>query len=67
MDTRRDEAGKVFYRQTTDSNLRRQALIDIQRAYPDILGIDYLVIATWDHVGYYPMKVSEVSQWSYVD
>ena len=67
VDTSGDEAGKVFYRQTTDSNLRRQALIHIQRAYPDISDIDYLVIATWDHVGYYPMKVSEVSQWSYVD
>ena len=44
--------GVVWYRQTTDDILRQKALADIQRAYPAVSSIDYLFIATWDHVGY---------------
>ena len=45
-----DYGGNISFRQTNDSALRQKAVTDIRRAYPDISSIDYLVIATWDHV-----------------
>ena len=42
--------GVVWYRQTTDAILHQKALADIQRVYPAVSSIDYLFIATWDHV-----------------
>ena len=42
--------GVVWYRQTTNATLHQKALADIQRAYPAVSSIDYLFIATWDHV-----------------
>ena len=53
VDTRPDDAGFVWYRTSTDSTLLEQVLDDIQRAYPSIEEVDYVLIATWDHVGYY--------------
>ena len=53
VDTTPFDGGFVWYRTTTDSAQTLKALIDIQRGYPSVSDIDYLLIATWDHVGYY--------------
>ena len=64
VDTRELDGGVVWYRQTTDDILRQKALADIQRAYPAVSSIDYLFIATWDHVHsivYIPDEVANAS------
>ena len=53
VDTRPGNGGFVWYRTSTNSTLLQQALRDIQRAYPSAGDLDYLLIATWDHVGYF--------------
>ena len=42
--------GHVWYRLTNNSDLLKRARKDIQMAYPHILTLEYLLIATWDHV-----------------
>ena len=60
VDTTPADGGFVWYRYTTDSALRQRALTDIQRGYPALSNIDYLFIATWDHVGYYQDQTDRV-------
>ena len=61
VDTSQEDGGVVWYRQTTDTILRQKALADIQRAYPAVSSIDYLFIATWDHVRYYSSSINKVT------
>lgn len=62
VDTRPVGAGTVSFRVTFSPALLQQALVDIQRAYPLLSSIDYLFIATWDHVGYFPQSFDNVWQ-----
>ena len=52
----------MWYRITNSSDLLQQARQDIQRAYAFAIEseIDYLLIATWDHVGYFPEQTDKV-------
>ena len=59
-DTRPDDGGYVWYHLTTDHDLLQHALNDIRKAYPSVSNLDYLFIATWDHVGYFKMKTDKV-------
>ena len=61
VDTRPEEGGFVWYRITTSPDLLQRALRDIQRAFPTVSDLDYLFIATWDHVGYYPEQTDKVN------
>ena len=61
VDTSSEDGGVVWYRQTTGAVLHQKALADIQKAYPAVFSINYLFIATWDHVhsiSYSPDKVA---------
>ena len=60
VDTSQEDGGAVWYRQATDDILRQKALADVQRAYPAVSSIDYLFIATWDHVHYYLSSTDRV-------
>ena len=61
VDTSPDDGGYAWYRITTSQNLLQRAVKDIQRAYPFVSDeIDYLLIATWDHVGYWPRQTDKV-------
>ena len=53
VDTR--GGGRIFYRQTTDSNLLAKAADEIRRGFPmsQNVSLSNLLIATWDAVGYY--------------
>ena len=59
-DTRPHDRGYVWYRVTTEPTLLQQALNDTQRAYPSVSYIDYLLIAAWDHVGYFSQHTDKV-------
>ena len=60
VDTRPEEGGFVWHRLTTSPDLLQRALRDIQRAYPTISDLDYLLIATWDHIGYFNRTTNKV-------
>ena len=60
VDTRPDDGGFVWYRTTDAPDLIERALKDIQSAYQSVIDIDYLFIATWDHVGYFPLLTDKV-------
>ena len=53
VDTR--GGGRIFYRQTSDSNLLTKAADEIRRGFPmsQNVSLSNLLIATWDAVGYY--------------
>ena len=61
VDTR--ETGDVFYRLTTVNALLEMAKTDIHSVYSDLSFFTpkQLLIATWDHVGYYERGVNLVS------
>lgn len=62
VDTTLDDGGFVWYRITTSQNLLQRAVKDIQGAYPSLSDkIDYLFIATWDHVGYFLHQTDKVN------
>ena len=60
VDTRGVDGGHIWYRQTTESILLDQALSHVQIVYPSVFSLDYLFIATWDHVGYFEMHTEQV-------
>ena len=62
VDTRPRNGGYVWYRITNSSDLLQRARQDIQRAYAfaNESEINYLLIATWDHVGYFPRQIDKV-------
>ena len=60
VDTTTSDGGFVWYRNTTSEDLLQRALKDIQEAYPLATDINYLFIATWDHVGYFRQKTDKV-------
>ena len=60
VDTRPPNGGFVWYRNTTSEDLLQQALNDIRGAYPLATDINYLFIATWDHVGYHNLRTDKV-------
>ena len=47
--------GRIYYRQTSDTNLLARAANDIRRGFPssENVTVTNLLIATWDAVGYY--------------
>ena len=63
VDTSPPNGGCVWYCITYSSDLLQRARQDIQRAYALAIEseIDYLLIATWDHVGYYPLQNDKVN------
>ena len=63
VDTSPPNGGCVWYRITNSSDLLQRARQDIQRAYAfaNQIEIDYLLIATWDHVGYFPLQNDKVN------
>ena len=60
VDTRPEDGGFVWYRNSTTPTLLQRALSDIRRAYPFVSHIDFLFIATWDQVGYYDRNTKKV-------
>ena len=53
--------GNVTYRVTTNPELLRRANRDIARTFLDkTFSSSYLLIATWDHVGYYDAQFEKV-------
>ena len=62
VDTRPRNGGYVWYRTTNSLDLLQRARQDIRRAYgfANESEIDYLLIATWDHVGYYSRLTDKV-------
>ena len=61
IDTRPEDGGLVWYRITTSPDLLQKALSDIQKTYPTVSDLDYLFIATWDHVGYFSQMTNKVN------
>ena len=61
VDTTPDDGGSVSYRHTTDPALLQRAMDEIQRAYPHTAAVEYLLIATWDHVGYFKERADKVA------
>ena len=62
VDTRPEDGGAVWYRETTDSVLLSRFRNEIQTAFPnqrDFIPIS-LFIVTWDHVGYYDQHTDKV-------
>ena len=55
--------GEVWYRQTTDQALLDRANMQIRNAFPlqPQFTATNLIIATWDHVGYFDGKSDRVS------
>ena len=62
VDIRPFDGGNIWYRITDTSDLLQRAKMDIQRGYKfdDDRTIDYLLIATWDHVGYFDSHTDKV-------
>lgn len=62
-DTRPLNGGWVWYRVSTDDGLKTRATQLIQSTFSsqDLFTPEYLVIATWDHVGYYPLQTNMVT------
>ena len=62
VDTRLNESGTVWYRETTDAALLRRFHDDISGAFPTqrIFSPISLFITTWDHVGYYLYQFDRV-------
>ena len=58
--------GEVWYRQTTDQTLLDRANMQINNAFPlqTQFTATNLIIATWDHVGYFDSKSDRVSIFS---
>ena len=52
----------MFYRQTTDPSLLARATSEIREAFPNAQNVTIrnLLIATWDHVGYYFQRSDKV-------
>lgn len=62
-DTRPLDGGWVWYRVSTDDGLKTRATKLIQSTFSsqDSFIPEYLVVATWDHVGYYPRMTNMVT------
>ena len=62
VDTRPEGSGTVWYRETTDATLLRRFRDEIRRAFPTqrIFSPISLLIATWDHVGYFLERFDRV-------
>ena len=60
VDTRPSNGGYIWYRHTTASDALDRALVDVRRAYPAVADIDYVFIATWDHVGFFSLQTNRV-------
>ena len=60
VDTR--ETGNVWFRETASEQLLDRATEDIRAAFvvPESFRPCYLIIATWDHVGYYNQSADKV-------
>ena len=58
VDTR--GTGSVWYRNTTDSTLLAKAANDIRALTGTSVSLQWLFIATWDHVGYYSYGTNKV-------
>ena len=58
VDTR--GTGSVWYRSTQNTTLLAKAANDIRLLNGTIISPQWLFIATWDHVGYYPMGIDKV-------
>ena len=61
-DTRPDEGGYIWYRNSTDADIFT-SVAEIIRS--NFLGVDsfdpnFMFIVTWDHIGYYPLKTDRV-------
>ena len=53
----------MWYRQTANSTLLRRARSEITMGFLDQQDFNpvYMIIATWDHVGYYNRKTDKAS------
>ena len=62
-DTSNSDSGLVWYRIATDPTSLLRAMNDIRKAFPNQRSFRpiWLLIATWDHVGVYPMLAHVVS------
>ena len=60
VDTRTDNGGYIWYRLTNDSDLLDKAMSHVGSVYKLVTSFDYLLIATWDHVGYFQMQTDQV-------
>ena len=58
VDTR--GTGRVWYRSTQNTTLLAKAANAIRLLNGTIISPQWLFIATWDHVGYYPMRIDKV-------
>ena len=61
VDTRPEDGGFVWYRDSTSPDLLQRTLSDIQHAYPSVSHINHMFITTWDHVGYFDSNTDKVS------
>ena len=60
VDTR--GTGTISYRETNNTDLLQRASSHIKRAFPTIaVSLDYLFIATWDHVGFFDKQSMKVT------
>ena len=64
VDTR--GTGTVWYRETASQELLERAASEIHNGFVDQGSFfpSYLIIATWDHVGYFNSRVDKVSVYS---
>ena len=68
-DTRPEDGGRIWYRESNDSTLLSAIGDTIRSAF---LGVDsfsphFMFIATWDHIGYYSNNTDRVHiVWMYV-
>lgn len=61
VDTTPLDSGKVYYERSDSPSLLSRARDDIRLTYRDeTFNPTLLIIATYDHVGYYPAKTNEV-------
>ena len=62
-DTRDNTTGGVWYRETDNKDLVSEVKAMIEQAYPytaQDFSSRFIFVATWDHVGYYPMRTDKV-------
>ena len=59
-DPRPPNGGNIWYGINSTEALLQQALGAIQCAYPSVSSIDFLLIATWDHIGYHRLGFDKV-------
>ena len=59
-DPRPPNGGNIWYGINSTEALLQQALGDIRCGYPSVSNIDFLLIATWDHIGYHRLGFDKV-------